>query len=86
VSGSEVVEKNEMKRKDLDLAVIVVMFLSGFYTAFTGLVMDLLNVPLFAGHDYAGYAFTALAGIHLALNWKRFKAYSMHKAKLFQRD
>jgi UDP-N-acetylmuramyl pentapeptide synthase len=69
------VEKNEMKRRDLNYAVIVVMFLSGLYTAFTGLVMDLLNVPLFAFHNYAGYAFAALMGLHLVLNWKRIKAF-----------
>jgi hypothetical protein len=38
------------------------------YVAITGLVMDLLNLPMIAFHDYAGYACAALAGVHLGPN------------------
>jgi hypothetical protein len=68
-----------MKRKDLDYAVIAAMLVSGFYTALTGLLMDLLDLPLFALHDHAGYACAVLAGAHLVLNWKKVKGFLRHK-------
>ena len=68
-----------MKRKSLDYAVIVAMLVIGFYVAITGLVMDLLNLPMIAFHDYAGYACAVLAGVHLSLNWKRIKGFLPHR-------
>ena len=66
-----------MRRRDLDYIIIVAMFLSGLYTALTGLVMGLLDLRLFAfhHHHHIGYVCTVLAGLHLILNWKRIKAF-----------
>ncbi len=64
-----------MKRKNLDYIIIAVMFLSGLYTALTGLVMNLLDLRLLAFHHHAGYVCTILAGIHLILNWKKVRAF-----------
>lgn len=64
-----------MKRKDLDYVIIATMFASGLYTALTGLLMDLLDLPLLAGHDGAGYTCAVLAGLHLILNWKKVKGF-----------
>lgn len=68
-----------MKRKSLDYAVIVAMLVSGFYVAITGLVMDLLNLPMIDSHDYAGYACAVVAGIHLSLNGKRIKGFLRYR-------
>ena len=70
-----------MKRRNLDYMLIVAMFLSGLYTVLTGLVADLLGIRLLAFHlhYYAGYTCAILAGIHLVLNWKKFKAFLRHK-------
>ena len=64
-----------MKRRNLDYAIIAIMLASGFYVAITGLVMDLLNLPIIVFHNYAGYACSVLAGVHLGLNWKRIKGF-----------
>jgi hypothetical protein len=64
-----------MKRKDLDYAVIAAMLASGSYTALTGLLMDLLALPLLAGHDGAGYTCAVLAGLHLVLNRKKVRGF-----------
>ncbi len=66
-----------MKRKNLDYIIIAIMFLTGLYTAITGVVMDLLDLRLFAfhHHHHAGYVCTALAGVHLILNWKKVRAF-----------
>jgi SagB-type dehydrogenase family enzyme len=64
-----------MIRKDLDYVVIAAMLLSGLYMATTGLVMDFFGLHQFAFHNYVGYAWAALAGLHLALNWRRVMAY-----------
>jgi hypothetical protein len=68
-----------MKRRDLDYAVIAAMLVSGSYTALTGLLMDLLDLPLFAFHDCAGYVCAVLAGVHLVLNWKKVKGFLRYR-------
>jgi hypothetical protein len=66
-----------MKRRNLDYIIIVAMFLSGLYTMLTGLVADLLGIRLLAFHHHyhVGYTCVILAGIHLILNWKKFKVF-----------
>jgi hypothetical protein len=64
-----------MRRRNLDYIIIAAMLLSGLYTATTGVVMDLLDLPLLALHHYAGYACAILAGIHLFFNWKKVEAF-----------
>jgi SagB-type dehydrogenase family enzyme len=64
-----------MIRKDRDYVVIAAMLLSGLYMATTGLVMDFFGLHQLAFHSYVGYAWAALAGLHLALNWGRIMAY-----------
>jgi SagB-type dehydrogenase family enzyme len=64
-----------MKQRDLDCLVIVTMLVSGLYVTTTGLVMDFFGLHQFAFHNYVGYAWAALAGLHLALNWGRVTAY-----------
>jgi hypothetical protein len=68
-----------MKRKDLDYVVIATMLASGSYTALTGLLMDLLDLPLLAWHDGAGYTCAVLVGLHLILNGKKVKGFLRHK-------
>lgn len=75
-----------MKHKDLDYVIIAATLLCGFYTALTGLVMDLLNMPLPIFHDYAGYACTALAGVHVILNRKKIVGYARHRVALFVKN
>jgi hypothetical protein len=75
-----------MKHKDLDYVVIAATLFCGGYTALTGLVMDLLNMPLPVFHDYAGYACTVLAGVHIVLNWKKMAGYLKHRAGSFTRN
>lgn len=72
-----------MKRKDWDYVVIAATLLCGGYTALTGLVMDVLNMPLMIFHDYAGYACTILAGIHVMLNWKTMVGFLKHRVGPF---
>ncbi len=62
-----------MKSKDLDYAIIIIMVLSGLYVILTGLLMDLLALPMLVFHNYAGYISAVLAGIHLIRNWRRAK-------------
>ncbi|MBN1993572.1 MAG: hypothetical protein JW953_12805 [Anaerolineae bacterium] len=62
-----------MQSKNLDYLIIIIMVLCGLYAALTGLVMDVLNLPMLIFHNYAGYISTILAGIHLARNWERVK-------------
>jgi SagB-type dehydrogenase family enzyme len=64
-----------MIRKDWDYVVIAAMLLSGLYMATTGLVMDFFGLHQLAFHNYVGYTWAALAGLHLALNWGRVTAY-----------
>jgi SagB-type dehydrogenase family enzyme len=64
-----------MIRKDWDYLIIAAMLLSGLYMATTGLVMDFFGLHQFAFHNYVGYAWAALTGLHLALNWRRVMAY-----------
>lgn len=70
-----------MVRKDLDYAVIAAMLLSGLYVASTGLVMDIFGLHRFAFHPFAGYAFAALVGLHLILNWSRVTAFVRRKLR-----
>lgn len=64
-----------MKRRDLHYLVIAAMFVSGLYTAVTGLIADLLGLHRFARHPYAGYLCAALVFVHVALSWRRVLAY-----------
>ena len=70
-----------MLRRDLDYIVIAAMFLSGLYVATTGLVMDIFGLHRFAFHPFAGYAFAALVGLHLILNWSRVTAFVRRKLR-----
>jgi hypothetical protein len=70
-----------MRQVDFDYVVIVVLLLCGLYVALTGLLMDMLNVPQFFLHSYAGYAAAGLAGLHLAFNWGRITAYVKRKTR-----
>ncbi|MBN1217846.1 MAG: SagB family peptide dehydrogenase [Anaerolineae bacterium] len=49
--------------------------LTGLYVAITGLVMDLFGFPRFLWHNYVGYAWVVLGGVHLIFNWPRVTAY-----------
>lgn len=71
-----------MKRKDWDTVVIAATLLSGGYTAITGLLIDLLNMPPPVLHDYAGYACTALAAVHAILNWKTMVGHTRRRIGL----
>lgn len=75
-----------MKRKDWDTIVIAATLLSGGYTALTGLLIDMLNMPLPVFHDYAGYACTVLAAVHAILNWKTMVGYLKRRVGLFGKN
>ncbi len=62
-----------MQSKDLDYLIIIIMVLCGLYVALTGLVMDVLDLPMLVFHNYAGYASAILAGVHLVRNWRRVR-------------
>jgi hypothetical protein len=62
-----------MKSKDLDYLIITMMVLCGLYVALTGLVMDVLDLPMLIFHNYAGYISTVLAGVHLVRHWRRIR-------------
>ena len=64
-----------MRSKDLDHLIIITMVLCGLYVALTGLVMDVLSLPMLVFHNYAGYISTVLAGVHLIRNWQRVKSF-----------
>ena len=64
-----------VRRKDIDYLVIAAMLLSGLYVASTGLVMDWFGLHRFVFHHYVGYAWAALAVLHVVLNWGRIRAY-----------
>ena len=70
-----------MKRKDLDYLIIIIMVLCGLYVALTGLVMDVLNLPMLVFHNYAGYVSMVLAGVHLIRNWRRVKFFLWKRAE-----
>ena len=71
-----------MKSKDLDYLIIIIMVLCGLYVALTGLVMDVLDLPMLVFHNYAGYVSTILAGIHLFRNWRRARSFLWKRAKI----
>jgi hypothetical protein len=75
-----------MTRKDFDYIVIAATLLCGSYTALTGLLMDVLNMPLPVFHDYAGYACTILAAVHAMLNWKTIVGYLKRRVGLFGKN
>lgn len=64
-----------MRRRNLDYLVIAGMLTSGAYTAVSGLVADLFGFPQFFLHPLAGYTCSALVLVHVALNWRRIRAY-----------
>jgi len=64
-----------MTRKDVDYLVIAAMLVSGLYVTLSGLVADLFGLHQFALHSQAGYVCAALGVFHLALNWRRVRAY-----------
>ena len=64
-----------MNSKGLDYLIIIMIVLCGLYVALTGLVMDVLNLPVLVFHNYAGYISTVLAGVHLMRNWGRVKSW-----------
>ena len=63
------------RNQDLDYLVILAMLLSGLYVALSGLTMDFFGLQRVWLHQDAGYAFVALAALHLALNWRPASAY-----------
>jgi hypothetical protein len=75
-----------MKRKDWDTIVIAATLLSGGYTALTGLLIDLLNMPLPVFHDYAGYTCTVLVAVHAILNWRTMVGYLKRRVGLFGKN
>jgi SagB-type dehydrogenase family enzyme len=65
----------DMRRRDLNYAVIALMLLSGLYVTLSGVVTDLFGLHQFALHRYAGYACAGLVALHLAFNGGRVVAY-----------
>jgi len=62
-------------KRDIDYLVVAGLLLSGLYVATTGLVMGWFGLHRFAYHQFVGYAWAALAVVHVALNWGRIRAY-----------
>ncbi|MBF2021000.1 MAG: SagB/ThcOx family dehydrogenase [Hydrococcus sp. C42_A2020_068] len=53
--------------------------LGSLYLFVSGLLMDTIGLHRFAFHTQVGYAWVALAVLHLSLNWGRVKVYWGHR-------
>lgn len=64
-----------MTRRDLSYLVILLFTLCALYTAVSGVIMDVRDVPSFVLHTEAGYACIVLGVAHLALNGPLLRSY-----------
>ena len=68
-----------MRRTDLNYIVIALLVGGSLYLLFSGLMMDAMGLHRFAFHAQVGYAWVALAVVHLLLSWGRLLAYWGHR-------
>jgi hypothetical protein len=64
-----------MKRKTIDLITMIAMFCCLLYTALTGLIMEVLQVPMIIFHGQAGFIATILSIFHLVRKRDRLRTY-----------
>lgn len=67
--------KLDLKRRDLDYFVIILLIGSSLYVFGTGLIADTMGLHHFGFHSQVGYFWMMLAVIHLAQTWFRVKAF-----------
>lgn len=67
-----------MRQPNLNYLVIAFLIIGSFYLLVSGIIMDTQGVHRFAFHGQVGYAWVALAVLHLLLSWNRVKAYWGH--------
>ena len=60
-----------MQRKTIDYLIILGLGISGSYVLLTGLMMDVLYLPMIAFHNVAGYICCALALLHFLRFYQR---------------
>jgi hypothetical protein len=64
-----------VKRKNIDLILMIVLFCCLLYSALTGLIMEILQVPMIIFHDQAGFIATILSIFHLVRKRDLLRAY-----------
>ena len=64
-----------MRRIDLNYIVIALLMGGSLYLFISGLIMDAMGLHRFAFHPQVGYAWVALAVLHLLFSWGRVLAY-----------
>ncbi|KAM3106967.1 SagB/ThcOx family dehydrogenase [Phormidesmis sp. 146-33] len=67
-----------MRQPDLNYLAIAFLIIGSFYLLVSGIIMDTQGVHRFAFHGQVGYAWVAVAVLHLLLSWNRVKAYWGH--------
>jgi SagB-type dehydrogenase family enzyme len=67
-----------MRRIDLSYWVIALLMMGSLYLLVSGLIMDITGLHRFTWHAPVGYAWMALAFLHLMLSWRHVKAYWAH--------
>ncbi|MGB3291407.1 MAG: SagB/ThcOx family dehydrogenase [Phormidesmis sp.] len=67
--------KPQIKRRDLDYVVIVLLVGSTLHVFFTGLIADTMGLHHFGFHSQVGYFWMALIAMHLIQTWARVKAF-----------
>ena len=71
--------KPQIKRRDFDYVVIVLLVGSSFHVFFTGLVADTMGLHHFGFHSQVGYFWMSLVAMHLVQTWVRVKAYARNR-------
>lgn len=64
-----------MKRKKMDLWIMIVLIFCLAYAALTGILMHTLHVPLIIFHDQAGYGALMMAFVHIVRKRDQLKTY-----------
>ncbi len=70
-----------MRRTDLNYVVILLLIGGSIYLLISGLIMDVMGLHSFAFHATVGYAWVALAVMHLVFSWKQLLAYWGHRLR-----
>ena len=68
-------------RNDLNHLISAGLFAAAAVAVVTGTVAHLWDLNEFSWHTYSGYAMTALALAHVALNWRKMLAYARFRLR-----
>lgn len=78
--------KPQIKRRDLDYVVIVLLVSSSLHVFFTGLIADTMGLHHFGFHSQVGYFWMSLVAMHLIQTWVRVKAYARNRFRVKSAD